>query len=72
MRILKRTLAITSIVFVSMFFIATASARRVEVKQQQAEVPNFENFPIVDFEAKEAVEPKVKAARDARARVVLS
>ena len=68
MRILKHTLAITSIVFVSMFFIATASARRVQVKQQQAEAPDFENFPIVDFEAKEPVEPKVKAARDARAR----
>ncbi len=68
MRILKPTLAITTTVFVvSVLFIATASSRRAQVKHQQSEAPKFENFPIVDFEAKEPVEPKVKAARNAKA-----
>lgn len=68
MRILKPTLAITTILFVvSALLIATASSRRVQVKQQQSEAPHFENFPIVDFEAKEPTDPRVKAAHNARA-----
>ena len=68
MTILKPTLAIKTILFVvSVLLIATASPRSVQVKQQQSEAPNFENFPIVDFEAKEPTDPKVKAARNARA-----
>ena len=67
MRILKLTSAITTTVFVvSVLFIATAYSRRAQV-QQQSPAPKFENFPIVDFEAKEPVEPKVKAARSAKA-----
>jgi hypothetical protein len=68
MRILKPALAITTTVFVvSVLLIATASSRLAQVKHQQSEAPNFENFPIVDFEAREPVEPKVKAARNAKA-----
>jgi hypothetical protein len=68
MTMLKPTLATTLVFVVSVLLIATASSRRPQVKQQQSEAPNFDNFPIVDFEAKEPVEPKVKAARDAKAR----
>lgn len=69
MRILKPTLAVTTTVFVvSVLLTATASSRRVQVKQHQSDAPNFENFPIVDFEAKEPTEPKVKTARNAKAR----
>lgn len=51
MKILKATLAVTTTVFVvSALLIATASSRRAQVKHQQAETPNFENFPIVNFE----------------------
>lgn len=68
MTILRTASAITTIVFVvCVLLIATASSRRAQVKQHQSETPNFENFPIVDFETKEPVEPKVKAARNAKA-----
>lgn len=67
MRILKLSSVITTIAFVvSVLLLATAS-RRVEVKPQQGEAPDFNDFPIVDFEAKEPREPKVKAARNAKA-----
>ena len=69
MRILRPASAIATIVIaVSALLIVTASSRRVQVKQHQSEAPNFENFPIVDFEAKEPGDPKVKAAQNARAR----
>lgn len=64
---MRVTLAITTMVVVSVLLIASASSRPFQVKQQQSEAPNFENFPIVDFEAKEPIEPKVKAARNAKA-----
>lgn len=64
MGVLKPTLAITTIV---LLLIATASSRRGEATQQ-ADRRDFSNFPIVDFEAKEPIEPKAKAALDAKAR----
>lgn len=68
MRTLKPTLTIVATVFVvSGLVIATASSRLVQVKQQQSEAPDFKNFPIVDFEAKDPIDPKVKAARNAKA-----
>jgi hypothetical protein len=68
MKILKPSLAITITMFVvSVLMIATASSRRVEVKQQQSEAPNLKNFPVVNFEPKEPIDPKVKAARNAKA-----
>lgn len=68
MRILKFSSVITTIAFVvSVLLLATASSRRVAIKPQQAEAPDFNDFPIVDFEAKEPIEPKVKAARNAKA-----
>lgn len=70
MKILKATLAVTTTVFVvSALLIATASSRRSQVKQQQqAGAPDFENFPIVDFEAKIPIDQKKKADRHAKAR----
>lgn len=69
MKILKATLAVTTTAFVvSALLIATASSLRAQVKHQQAETPNFENFPIVDFEPKVPIDPKVKAGRAAKAR----
>ena len=68
MRVLKPALAITTTAFVvSVLLIATASSRRPQVKQEQSQAPNFENFPIVDFGAKEPTDSKVKAARNAKA-----
>lgn len=64
MRILKLSLAISTVVLLLM---ATASFRRGEATKQ-SDSPDFSNFPIVDFEAKEPTEPKVKAARHAKAR----
>lgn len=69
MTMLKPALAITTIVLiVSGSFIATASSQQVQLKQQQSEAPNFDDFPIVDFRANEPIEPNVKAVRDAKAR----
>ena len=64
MRMLKLTLLITTIV---LLLIATASSRRGEASKQ-SEQPDFSAFPIVDFEAKEPAEPKVKAALNAKGR----
>ena len=64
MRILKLTLAITTI---GLFLIAIASSRQGEARRQ-SDPPDFSNFPIVDFEAKEPIEPKAKAALHAKGR----
>ena len=64
MRMLKLALAITTIV---LLLTATASSRRGEATKQ-SEQPDFSAFPIVDFEAKEPKEPKVKAALHAKGR----
>ncbi len=64
MRILKLCLVITATV---LLLIATASSQRREVTKQ-SDPPDFSNFPIVDFEAKEPNDPKSKAARNAKAR----
>lgn len=64
MRILKLSLAIPTVVLLLM---ATASSRQSEATKQ-SDSPDFSNFPIVDFNAKEPTEPKAKAARDAKAR----
>lgn len=68
MRMLKPALAITTMVFVVSALLASASSQQVQLKQQQSEALDFDNFPIVDFSAKEPLEPSVKAARDAKAR----
>lgn len=69
MRLFKPSLTITTMVFVvSALLIATAPSRRAQVKHPQSEAPDFENFPIVDFEAKEPIDPNAKAARIAKAR----
>ncbi|HEX2271510.1 MAG TPA: hypothetical protein VHH35_18340 [Pyrinomonadaceae bacterium] len=59
----KLTLAITTTVLL----IATAYSQRGEATKLSDSL-DFSNFPIVDFEAKEPTEPKVKAARNAKAR----
>ena len=64
MRMLKLTLTITTMV---LLLITPASSRRGEATKQ-TDPPDFSNFPIVDFEAKEPSEPKVKAALNAKAR----
>lgn len=63
MRMHKLTLVIT---LIGLLLIVTASSRRASTKQSHP--PDFSNFPIVDFEAKEPSDPKVKAARNAKAR----
>lgn len=69
MKMLKPALAITTVVFVvSALFVATASSQQVKLKHQQSEAPDFDNFPIVDFNSQEPIEPNLKAARDAKAR----
>jgi hypothetical protein len=64
MRISRLCLVIIATV---LLLIATASSRRREFTMQSA-LPDFSNFPIVDFEAKEPDDPKLKAARNAKAR----
>lgn len=64
MRTLKLTLAITTTVLLST---AIASSQRGRATKQSGP-PDFSNFPIVDFEAKEAAEPNAKAALDAKGR----
>jgi hypothetical protein len=64
MRMLKLTLSITTIV---LLLIAVASSRRGEASKQ-SDQPDFSAFPIVDFEAKEPTEPKLKAALNAKGR----
>lgn len=64
MRMLKLALPITTMV---LLLIATASTRRGEATKQ-SDPPDFSNFPVVDFEVKEPVEPNKKAALHAKAR----
>lgn len=63
MRILKVALAITTI----SLLVATASSQRSKPANQSGP-PDFSNFPIVDFEAKDPPEPKAKTALEARGR----
>jgi hypothetical protein len=60
------------IITVAVLILATALANRQTAGNQQKNArednPDFSRFPIVDFQAREAVDPTAKAAREAKGR----
>src|ERR1700754_4873127 len=66
MRSSRLSLSYTASVVI--LFLATSVPARIPLNKQQAELPDFNNFPIVDFTSNESVDPKVKEIREAKGR----